>query len=121
MTRGLSHLLHSYYYIQTLSLLQTSLPLEETCDVLPLPYYLFTEELKFSDASSLCQAFGGELATPMSQEEQEVCGRERTFWCVFIFYVYNYVYILMNFVKRKIVYDKAKVCSRPLAQKRENR
>ncbi|XP_027218034.2 uncharacterized protein [Penaeus vannamei] len=48
------------------------LPLEESCDVFPLPYFLFTEKLKFSDASSLCQAFGGELATPMSQEEQEI-------------------------------------------------
>lgn len=57
--------------------------------MLPLPYYLFTEELKFSDASSLCQAFGGELATPRSPEEQEVCGREGAFWRVFTLpYVY---------------------------------
>ncbi|XP_063600616.1 uncharacterized protein LOC134776794 [Penaeus indicus] len=51
---------------------KTFLPLEETCDIKPLPYFLFTEKLKFSDASSLCRAFGGELATPMSPEEQEV-------------------------------------------------
>lgn len=57
--------------------------------MLPLPYYLFTEELKFSDASSLCQAFGGELVTPRSPEEQEVCGREGAFWRVFTLpYVY---------------------------------
>lgn len=46
--------------------------LEETCQVVPLPYFMFPDKLQFSDAVSLCAAFGGDVAAPRDAQEQEV-------------------------------------------------
>ncbi|KAK7026755.1 hypothetical protein SK128_003071, partial [Halocaridina rubra] len=51
---------------------EVNMTLHETCDISPLPYFMFPDKLKFTDAAGLCKAFGGELTTPKTAEEQEV-------------------------------------------------
>lgn len=46
--------------------------LEETCQVEPLPYFMFPDKLQFSDAVGLCAAFGGDVASPSDAQEQKV-------------------------------------------------
>ncbi|KAK3875259.1 hypothetical protein Pcinc_019858 [Petrolisthes cinctipes] len=43
-----------------------------TCNVVPLPFFMFPDKLQVSDALSLCAAFGGDVVTPRNAQEQEV-------------------------------------------------
>ncbi|XP_068246671.1 uncharacterized protein [Palaemon carinicauda] len=50
----------------------SNLPLKDTCDLNPAPYFMFPVKVQFLDAVRLCKAFGGEIATPRNPQEQEV-------------------------------------------------
>lgn len=51
---------------------QMEVKLTETCDVFPLPYFMFPSQLQFTQAVGLCRAVGGELAVARNLEEQQV-------------------------------------------------
>nr|XP_045595897.1 uncharacterized protein LOC123756697 isoform X1 [Procambarus clarkii] len=66
---------------------ETTLPLTETCNIVPEPYFMFLDKLQFLDAVRLCRAFGGELTTPrddlqqkavytLAESNRRVCGEE---------------------------------------------
>lgn len=46
-----------------------------TCEVRPVPFFMFLDKLQFRESTALCSSFGGELATPMNADEQETLFR----------------------------------------------
>ncbi|ROT81977.1 putative neuronal pentraxin-2 [Penaeus vannamei] len=45
--------------------------LSQSCDVKPVPFFMFLDKLQFSASTFLCSALGGSVATPMNADEQE--------------------------------------------------
>lgn len=57
--------------LQLILLPQEFQQLSQSCDVKPVPFFMFLDKLQFSASTFLCSALGGSVATPLNADEQE--------------------------------------------------